>query len=69
MKFLVSDEQMTKIKIESNKYLSHTLTDRQLCDIELLLNGGFYPLKGFLNEKDYIFNFVIFSFNSMQPNC
>lgn len=32
---------------------SVTLTDRQLCDLELLLNGGFSPLEGFLNEDDY----------------
>lgn len=29
------------------------LTDRQLCDLELILNGGFSPLTGFLNEDDY----------------
>ncbi len=29
------------------------LNSRQLCDIELLLNGGFYPLTGFNTEKDY----------------
>lgn len=29
------------------------LTDRQLCDIELILNGGFSPLTGFNNEKDF----------------
>lgn len=29
------------------------LNERQLFDFELLAVGGFYPLKGFLNEKDY----------------
>lgn len=29
------------------------LSDRQLLDLELILNGGFYPLKGFLNQEDY----------------
>ena len=29
------------------------LSDRQLLDLELILNGGFHPLKGFLNEEDY----------------
>tara|TARA_B110000263_G_scaffold119247_1_gene103850 strand:+ start:1118 stop:2800 length:1683 start_codon:yes stop_codon:yes gene_type:complete len=29
------------------------LSDRQLCDLELILNGGFYPLKTFLSKKDY----------------
>lgn len=29
------------------------LTDRQLCDLELILNGGFSPLTGFMNEADY----------------
>ena len=30
-----------------------TLTDRQLCDIELILDGSFKPLCGFLNKSDY----------------
>ncbi|KAE8547879.1 hypothetical protein EYB25_009672 [Talaromyces marneffei] len=29
------------------------LTERQLCDLELIMNGGFSPLEGFMNEKDY----------------
>ena len=29
------------------------LNDRQLCDLELILNGSFDPIKGFMNEDDY----------------
>lgn len=29
------------------------LNKRQQCDLELLLNGGFAPLSGFMTEKDY----------------
>lgn len=33
--------------------MSILLGDRQLCDLELLLCGGFAPLKGFMVRKDY----------------
>ena len=29
------------------------LDERQLCDVELLMQGGFSPLTGFMNEADY----------------
>ena len=32
---------------------SWDLTARQMCDIELLLNGAFSPLEGFMNEAEY----------------
>ncbi len=32
---------------------SWDLTERQLCDIEMILNGAFAPLTGFLNKDDY----------------
>lgn len=38
---------------EASSLPSLTLTARQLCDLELILNGGFSPLTGFLNEDDY----------------
>ncbi len=40
-------------KAAARDYASWDLTERQLCDIELLLNGAFSPLDGFLNKDDY----------------
>jgi sulfate adenylyltransferase len=49
----VSYESAQKLKIEAGQLLSWDLTPRQICDLELLMNGGFNPLKGFLSEADY----------------
>lgn len=38
---------------ESNQLKDLVLSERQLCDLELILCGGFSPLEGFMNEKDY----------------
>ncbi|KAF7561224.1 hypothetical protein G7046_g2923 [Stylonectria norvegica] len=38
---------------ESETLPALVLTERHLCDLELILNGGFSPLEGFMNEKDY----------------
>ena len=35
-------------------YPSLTLEDRYLCDLDMLLLGGFSPLEGFLGEEDYV---------------
>jgi len=40
-------------KVAAGDFASWDLTERQLCDIELLLNGAFSPLEGFLNKDDY----------------
>jgi len=50
---LVSDERAEEIKAESRDWPSFDLTERQLCDIELLINGGFSPLTGFMGKADY----------------
>ena len=46
-------EANTKLKKESLTYPSWVLTDRQIYDLEMILNGGFSPLSGFLCKKDY----------------
>jgi len=50
---ILPEDLINSIKKELINYLSWTLTDRQICDLELLLNGGFSPLQGFLNKQDY----------------
>ena len=41
------------IKNEAVKLPHIVLSERQLCDLELILNGGFNPLKSFLSRADY----------------
>jgi sulfate adenylyltransferase len=40
-------------KKRSREYKSWDLMPRQLCDLELLLNGAFSPLSGFMTEAQY----------------
>ena len=49
----VSYDNAQKIKMEATELVSWDLTPRQICDLELLMNGGFNPLKGFLSQADY----------------
>ena len=48
----VSHDSALKLKVEAGNLPSWDLTARQICDLELLMNGGFFPLKGFLSEAD-----------------
>ncbi|KAL1936984.1 hypothetical protein VTO73DRAFT_2437 [Trametes versicolor] len=41
------------LKAEAHTLADIILTERQLCDLELLMNGGFSPLEGFMSEADY----------------
>ena len=50
---IAKPERITELKAASREYPSWDLTGRQLCDLELLLNGGFSPLRGFMTKADY----------------
>ena len=50
---LVGEERAAEMKAQSRDWPSWPLTPRQLCDLELLLNGAFSPLEGFLAKADY----------------
>ncbi len=49
----VSYERAKKLKNDAANLVSWDLTQRQICDLELLMNGAFNPLKGFLTQDDY----------------
>ena len=46
-------ERALELQSESRDWPSWDLTGRQLCDLELLLTGGFSPLRGFMSRPDY----------------
>ena len=50
---LLKPEYAAETKAESRDFPSWDLTPRQICDLEMLLNGGFSPLTGFMNKADY----------------
>ena len=50
---LVNEERRLELKAQSRDWPSWDLTQRQLCDLELLLTGAFSPLKTFMNRPDY----------------
>ena len=50
---VASPERATELKSHSTEWPSWDLTARQICDLELLLSGGFSPLRGFMNRADY----------------
>ena len=50
---LADTPKAAELKIASQNWPSWDLTPRQLCDLELLLNGGFSPLRGFMRRADY----------------
>ena len=50
---VAAPERALELQAQSRDWPSWDLTDRQLCDLELLLAGGFSPLRGFMTRTDY----------------
>ncbi|MFZ0286366.1 MAG: hypothetical protein WAL32_14145, partial [Terriglobales bacterium] len=50
---IATPEHSSELKAQSREFPSWDLNPRQLCDLELLLSGGFSPLRGFMNRADY----------------
>lgn len=50
---LVDPLRSRELTLAAHDWPSWDLTARQLCDLELLLNGAFSPLQGFLGRSDY----------------
>ncbi len=50
---MVSSDRANELKSHSREWPSWDLTARQVCDLELLLSGGFSPLRGFMTRPDY----------------
>ncbi|WP_045217156.1 bifunctional sulfate adenylyltransferase/adenylylsulfate kinase [Desulfonatronovibrio magnus] len=50
---LVHFRRIECLRQEASAFPSIDLNQRQLCDLELLLNRAFYPLSGYMGQKDY----------------
>src|SRR5947209_17539232 len=50
---MLDSESARELKARSRDFPSWDLTSRQIRDLELLLSGGFSPLRGFMNRTDY----------------
>ncbi len=50
---LAAEARRQEMQAASRDWPSWDLAPRQLCDLELLMSGGFSPLNGFMNRVDY----------------
>ena len=49
----LAPENAAELKARSKDFPSWDLTSRQIRDLELLLSGGFSPLRGFMKRDEY----------------
>ena len=50
---LLEPDAAEQLKSDAGAYPSITLSQRQMCDLELLMNGAFTPLTGFMGQAAY----------------
>ncbi len=50
---LAAPDRVEELRKHSRDWPSWDLTERQICDLELLNSGAFSPLSGFLAQADY----------------
>lgn len=50
---LIDEESAEALKTESEGFQAITLSQRQQCDLEMLMNGALSPLSGFMTEEVY----------------
>ncbi|HEY4592253.1 MAG TPA: hypothetical protein VIJ61_07595, partial [Thermoanaerobaculia bacterium] len=50
---MAGPDRAAELKAASRDWPSWDLTPRQFCDLELILNGGFSPLTGFMKKADH----------------
>ena len=49
-----------ELEAEADKLPAIVLTERQLCDLELIMSGGFSPLEGLSSSLSFFFHFHFF---------
>jgi len=50
---VLSEDDAENLKLQAADYPSVTLTQQQVCDLELLMNGAYSPLTGYMCEDEY----------------
>ncbi|MGD2114179.1 MAG: bifunctional sulfate adenylyltransferase/adenylylsulfate kinase [Acidobacteriota bacterium] len=50
---MVDADRAAELREASRDWPSWDLTPRQICDLELILNGGFSPLRGFMSRDEF----------------